>query len=79
MVDRHYSLNLKPWSATNRHKKFYIVGQHTVHIYKMQPCRITGHSRKHSYHPHGGNWKLTPLPPLDVLNYTFTIMLVMLL
>jgi hypothetical protein len=31
-----------------------------------------GHSRKHPYHPHGGNWKLTPLPPSDVLN-TFTI------
>ena len=27
----------------------------------------TGHSRKHPYHPHRGNWKLTPLPPLDVL------------
>ena len=26
-----------------------------------------GHSRKHPYHPHGGNWKLTPLPPSDVL------------
>jgi hypothetical protein len=26
-----------------------------------------GHSRKHPYHPHGGNWMLTPLPPLDVL------------
>jgi hypothetical protein len=26
-----------------------------------------GHSRKHPYHPHGGNRKLTPLPPLDVL------------
>jgi hypothetical protein len=28
---------------------------------------IMGHSRKHPYHPHGGNWKLTPLPPSDVL------------
>jgi hypothetical protein len=27
-----------------------------------------GHSRKHPYLPHGGNWKLTPLPPSDVLN-----------
>jgi hypothetical protein len=26
-----------------------------------------GHSRKHPYVPHGGNWKLTPLPPSDVL------------
>jgi hypothetical protein len=26
-----------------------------------------GHSRKHPYHPHGGNWKWTPLPPSDVL------------
>jgi hypothetical protein len=26
-----------------------------------------GHSRKHPYHPRGGNRKLTPLPPLDVL------------
>ena len=26
-----------------------------------------GYSRKHSYHPHGGNWKLTPLPPSDVV------------
>jgi hypothetical protein len=26
-----------------------------------------GHSRKHPYHPHGGNRKLTPLPPSDVL------------
>ena len=26
-----------------------------------------GHSTKHPYHPHGGNWKLTPLPPSDVL------------
>ena len=33
----------------------------------------SGHSRKHPYHPHGGNRKLTPLPPSDVLNYTFTI------
>jgi hypothetical protein len=31
-------------------------------------ARMTmGHSRKHPYHPHGGNWKLTPLPPSDVL------------
>jgi hypothetical protein len=28
---------------------------------------IMGHSRKHPYHPHGGNWKLTPLPPSDIL------------
>ena len=28
---------------------------------------VMGHSRKHPYLPHGGNWKLTPLPPLDVL------------
>jgi hypothetical protein len=26
-----------------------------------------GHSRKHPYHPHRGNMKLTPLPPSDVL------------
>jgi hypothetical protein len=26
-----------------------------------------GHSRIHPYHPQGGNWKLTPLPPSDVL------------
>ena len=26
-----------------------------------------GHSRKHPYLPHGGNWTLTPLPPSDVL------------
>ena len=26
-----------------------------------------GHSRKHPYHLHGGNRKLTPLPPSDVL------------
>jgi hypothetical protein len=26
-----------------------------------------GHSRKHPYHPHRGNKKLTPLPPSDVL------------
>jgi hypothetical protein len=26
-----------------------------------------GHSRKHPYHPHRGNRKLTPLPPSDVL------------
>jgi hypothetical protein len=26
-----------------------------------------GHSRKHPYLLHGGNWKLTLLPPLDVL------------
>ena len=26
-----------------------------------------GHARKHPYHPHGGNRKLTPLPPSDVL------------
>jgi hypothetical protein len=25
------------------------------------------YSRKHPYYPHGGNWKLTPLPPSDVL------------
>ena len=25
------------------------------------------HSRKHPYHPHGGNRKLTSLPPSDVL------------
>jgi hypothetical protein len=29
-------------------------------------CKL-GHSRKHPYHPHGGNRKLTPLPPSDVL------------
>jgi hypothetical protein len=27
----------------------------------------TTHFRKHPYHPHRGNWKLTPLPPSDVL------------
>ena len=27
---------------------------------------ILGHSRKHPYHPHRGNKKLTPLPPSDV-------------
>jgi hypothetical protein len=34
-----------------------------------------GYSRKHPYHPHGGNRKLTPLPPSDVLILanTFTI------
>jgi hypothetical protein len=26
-----------------------------------------GHSRKHPYLPHRRNWKLTPLPPSDVL------------
>ena len=26
-----------------------------------------GHARKHPYHLHGGNRKLTPLPPSDVL------------
>ena len=26
-----------------------------------------GHSRKHPYHPQGGNWNLTLLPPSDVL------------
>jgi hypothetical protein len=26
-----------------------------------------GHARKHPYHPHGGNRKLTSLPPSDVL------------
>ena len=26
-----------------------------------------GHARKHPYHPHGGNRRLTPLPPSDVL------------
>ena len=26
-----------------------------------------GHSRKHPYHPHRGNRKLTPLPPSDGL------------
>jgi hypothetical protein len=26
-----------------------------------------GHSKKHPYHPHGGNRKLTSLPPSDVL------------
>ena len=29
--------------------------------------QLLGYSRKHPYHPHGGNWKLTPLPPSDVL------------
>jgi hypothetical protein len=28
---------------------------------------LLGHSRKHPYLSHGGNWKLTPLPPSDVL------------
>ena len=28
---------------------------------------LLGYSRKHSYHPHGGNLKLTPLPPSDVV------------
>jgi hypothetical protein len=27
----------------------------------------TGHSRKYPYLPHGGNWKVTPVPPSDVL------------
>jgi hypothetical protein len=31
------------------------------------PNTRLGHSRKHPYLPHRGNWKLTPLPPLDVL------------
>jgi hypothetical protein len=26
-----------------------------------------GQSRKHPYLPHRGNWKLTPLPPSDIL------------
>jgi hypothetical protein len=29
--------------------------------------KVLGHSRKHPYHPHGGNRKLTPLTPSDVL------------
>ena len=29
--------------------------------------KVLGHSRKHPYHPHGGNRKLTPLPPSDDL------------
>ena len=28
---------------------------------------VMGHFRKHPYHPYRGNWKLTPLPPSDVL------------
>jgi hypothetical protein len=34
---------------------------------RMTNLNANGHSRKHPYHPHGGNRKLTPLPPLDVL------------
>jgi hypothetical protein len=33
-----------------------------------------GHSRKHPYHLHrAGNWKLTPLPPSDVLIHLLAI------
>jgi hypothetical protein len=32
----------------------------------------TTHFRKHPYHPHGGNWKLTPPTPFGCPN-TFTI------
>jgi hypothetical protein len=32
-----------------------------------QKVGILGHFRKHPYHSHGGNRKLTPLPPSDVL------------
>ena len=46
---------------------------HSSDIYaKSVHERSVHHSRKHPYHPHGGNWKLTPLPPLDVLIH-FTI------
>ncbi len=37
-------------------------------VYLILPrAQINGYSRKHPYHPHGGNRKLTPLPPSDVL------------
>ena len=32
----------------------------------LQMGSLLGHSRKHPYLPHRGNWKLTPLPPSDV-------------
>jgi hypothetical protein len=31
---------------------------------------FNGHSRKHPYHSHRGNRKLTPLPPSDVFSGT---------
>jgi hypothetical protein len=35
--------------------------------FRIRRIVVMGHSRKHPYHPHGGNKKLTPLPPSDVL------------
>jgi hypothetical protein len=35
-----------------------------------------GHSRKHPYHPHGGNRKLTTLPPSDVLLLLLLLLLI---
>ena len=37
-----------------------------------QNNKVLGHSRKHPYHPHGGNWKLTSPTPFGCPN-TFTI------
>ena len=33
-----------------------------------------GHSRKHPYHPNGGNWKLPP-PPLSLLDVLIHLLL----
>jgi hypothetical protein len=38
-----------------------------VILVKFGAASYWANSRKHTYHPHGGNWKLTPLPPSDVL------------
>ena len=35
---------------------------------------LLGHSRKHPYHPHGGNWKFSPPYPFGCPN-TFPIYL----
>jgi hypothetical protein len=36
-------------------------------IFSQKNKNSMGHSRKHPYHPHEENWKLTPLHPSDVL------------
>ena len=36
-------------------------------FYQICITLLLGHSRIHPYHPHGGNRKLTPLPPSDIL------------
>ena len=36
-------------------------------VKQLKITKYGGHSRKHPYHPHGGNGKLTPLSPSDVL------------